>query len=135
MVPSPSRQEDQMVEFLTAHVQKGGKRLRGTCTRDGWNNVFIRKGDAEFYPCIAAHLDTVPGCCPAQVVQQDGTLVGLDAKGQRTGIGADDKAGVLVCLELLERIENIKVVLFGAEEHGSVGARNAAPNFFDDVGC
>ena len=45
------------------------------------------------------------------------------------------KAGVFICLELLERFDNIAVALFAAEEAGCVGSRNADPKFFERVGC
>ncbi|MGO9443301.1 MAG: M28 family peptidase [Thiobacillaceae bacterium] len=133
-VPTYSRHEGQMVEFLADHVREGGVGLRGTCDSDDWNNVYIRKGEAEFYPCVAAHIDTVHDPQPVKIVRQDGILLGMDERGQRAGIGADDKAGVFVCLELLERFDNIAVVLFGAEEIGCQGAFHARPDFFHNIG-
>jgi acetylornithine deacetylase/succinyl-diaminopimelate desuccinylase-like protein len=133
-VPSYSRQEGQMVEFLVEHVRQGGVGLRGTCLVDEWNNVFIRKGDAQPCPCVAAHIDTVHWPRPVEIVEQDCILFGLDQQGQRTGIGGDDKAGVYVCLELLERLDNIAVALFAAEEIGCLGANHAPAKWFNDVG-
>jgi hypothetical protein len=133
-VPTYSRHEGQMVDFLIEHVRQGGAGLRGTCTIDDWNNVYIRKGTAEFCPCVAAHIDTVHYPQPVMVVEQDGILFGLDEGGQRAGIGADDKAGVFICLELLERFDDIAVILFGAEEICCQGAFNAPAEWFDDVG-
>ena len=66
-------------------------------------------------------------------IDQLDVLTALDHRGCQTGFGADDKAGVFVCLNLLEQCENIKAVFFAAEECGCVGARNALPQFFDDV--
>ena len=83
---------------------------------------------------MAAHIDTVHPLRPVEIVQQDGILFGVDEHGQRTGIGADDKAGVFVCLELLERFDDIAVALFAAEEIGCVGADHAPAAWFDDVG-
>jgi acetylornithine deacetylase/succinyl-diaminopimelate desuccinylase-like protein len=134
-VPTCSRHEDRMVEFITRHVRQGGAGLRGTCASDDWNNVYIRKGQAEFCPCVAAHIDTVHYPQPVRIVQQGGMLVGLDRHGQRTGIGADDKAGVFICLELLERFDDIAVALFAAEEIGCMGAYHAPAKWFDNVGC
>ena len=133
-VPTGSRQEAQMVSFLVAHVRQRGADRCGEVTTDEWNNVFIRKGSLGVVPCVAAHLDTVHPPCPVEVVQQDGTLLGVDERGQRMGIGADDKAGVFICLELLERFDNIAVALFAAEEVGCVGAYHAPAAWFGDVG-
>ena len=66
--------------------------------------------------------------------EQDGMLVGFDEQGRRTGIGADDKAGVYICLELLERMDNLAVALFAAEEVCCRGAYAADPAFFEKVG-
>jgi tripeptide aminopeptidase len=134
-VPTCSRQEVRMVEFLTAYVREGGERLRGRCWSDAHNNVYIVKGRADHYPCLAAHIDTVHPMTPVQIIQQDGMLVGFDQRGRRTGIGADDKAGVYICLELLERMDNVAVALFAAEEVGCQGAYAADAAFFEKVGC
>lgn len=134
VIPTGSRQEGQMVEFLMDYVLQRGSARCGSIVTDNWNNVFIRKGKAGVVPCVAAHIDTVHPLRPVEIVQQDGILYGVDEQGQRTGIGADDKAGVYICLELLERFDDIAVALFAAEEIGCVGANHAPATWFDDVG-
>jgi tripeptide aminopeptidase len=133
-VPSRSRHEDQMVAFLVDHVRRRGEERCGSIVTDEWNNVYIRKGKAGTVPCVAAHIDTVQPIRPVEVVQQNGILFGMTEGGQRTGIGADDKAGVFLCLELLERFDHIAVALFAQEEIGYNGAQNARPEFFERVG-
>ena len=123
-----------MVAFLREHVRRRGVKRCGEIITDQWNNVFIRKGRADYYPCVAAHLDTVQPLRPVEIVQQGGVLIGLDKQGQRAGLGADDKAGVFVCLELLERFDDLAVLLFAAEEIGCVGARHASDAWFQDAG-
>jgi tripeptide aminopeptidase len=83
---------------------------------------------------VAAHIDTVHRPQRVEIVQQDGVLVGFDEQGERTGIGADDKAGVYLCLHLLEWFDNLAVALFAQEEIGYLGAQNADARFFDRVG-
>lgn len=134
-LPSPSDGEQAVVDFIVQHVQQMGPRSDVRCWVDAHKNVYILKGDAQFLPCVAAHIDTVHRCPPARVVQHGGLLVGFDEAGHRAGIGGDEKAGVYICLELLERFDNMAVVLFAAEEVGCVGARNADPKFFERVGC
>ena len=87
------------------------------------------------YPCLAAHLDTVYPLPPVEIVERDGVLIDLDSHGCRAGMGGDDKAGVFICLELLERFENMVVAFFASEETGCVGAYRAEPEFFRNVGC
>ncbi|MCW5550873.1 MAG: M28 family peptidase [Verrucomicrobiae bacterium] len=134
-VPTCSRQEDHMVAFLAEHVRQRGVDRCGKVVTDEWNNVYIRKGDSGTVPCVAAHIDTVQPLRLVQIIQQNGLLFGVDEQEQRTGIGADDKAGVFVCLELLERFDQIAVALFAAEEIGCMGAKHAPAAWFEDVGC
>ncbi len=135
LLTSPSHSEHAVVELIVRHVESMGPRSGVRCSVDAHNNVYITKGDAQFLPCVAAHIDTVHRRAPACVIRHGGLIVGFDEAGRRTGIGGDDKAGVFICLELLERFDNIAVVLFAAEEVGCVGARNADPKFFERVGC
>src|SRR5665213_209059 len=133
-IPTWSGHETKMVDFLLEHVCQGKGGMRGVCVRDAWNNVYIRKGENEFLPCVAAHLDTVHRASKVQIAERDGLLYGLDEQGRRTGIGADDKAGVFVCLELLDRFDNIAIVLFGSEEIGCQGAFHSCAAFFEKIG-
>ena len=43
-------------------------------------------------------------------------IFALDENGERVGIGADDKNGVWIGLQLLRQIETMKAVLFVCEE-------------------
>jgi putative aminopeptidase FrvX len=133
-VPTRSRREDRMVAFLVEHVRKRGASFCGEIATDDWNNVFIRKGGAGTVPCVAAHIDTVQPLSPVEIVEHDGILFGVDDMDERAGIGGDDKAGVFVCLELLDRFDNIAVALLAAEEIGCEGAKNAPAAWFKDVG-
>jgi hypothetical protein len=123
-----------MVAFLMDHVRQRGIARCGRVSVDEHNNVFIVKGNVPFMPCVAAHIDSVHNWNDVEIVRHDGTLVGLDRNDRQTGIGADDKCGVFICLKLLERFENIAVALFAAEEVGCVGAFKADAKFFDQVG-
>ena len=133
-VPTCSRREHRMVEFLLNHVRERGPERCGLAWADRWNNVFIRKGGIEPVPLVCAHLDTVYNWTEVEIVEQDGLLFGLDSRGNRSGIGGDNKTGIAIVLELLERYESIAVALFGAEEVGFIGARNADAAFFEQVG-
>ncbi len=53
---SPSGKERAMTKFIWDYV----KRIPGVkLETDKIGNLYITKGDAESYPCIAAHLDQV----------------------------------------------------------------------------
>ena len=133
-VPSPSRREELMVAFLTEHVRRRGTERCGEIVTDRFNNVCIRKGKPGVVPCLAAHLDTVHEPGTVRIVEHEGRLSGVDESGKPTGCGADDKAGVFVCLELLEQYDQIKVILFAGEEIGGRGAQHAPEEWFKDVG-
>lgn len=133
-VPSLSRQEHRMVEFVMEHVRQRGPKRCGKAWSDKLGTVYIRKGTTEPVPVVCAHLDTVYDWKQVKVVEQDGLLVGYGPDGTRSGIGGDDRCGVAICLQLLERFDNIAVTLFAQEEIGYVGARNADAGFFGSVG-
>jgi putative aminopeptidase FrvX len=133
-VPSHSFHEEKMVSFIMEHVNKRGVARCGRATVDEHNNVLIVKGNARFAPCLAAHTDTVHRWSEVQIIQQDGIIFAVDTQGHRVGPGADDKTGIYIALELLERFCNISAAFFAAEEVGCIGARNARADFFERVG-
>ena len=131
-VPTQSLREDQMVEFLKAQA---ASRPGVTCTVDSYNNVFLRKGTASFFPCVAAHIDSVqPVERYFRIIQKNGNLIGYDRRCKQVGFGGDDKAGVYICLELLDRFPNIAAAFFAAEEIGCRGAFSAEAKMFDSIG-
>lgn len=107
-------------------------------TEDGMGNLFVTKGKAEKYPCVAAHLDEVHQPCLRNLQETDGMIFATDEKGERVGIGADDKNGVWVALKLLREVEVLKVAFFVQEEKdgelsGCRGSNACDLSWFDDV--
>jgi len=136
-VPTHSREEDLMVEYLGGVLEDKGYDY----TIDGHNNVYVTKGEAEFYPCFIAHTDTVHQINHNLTVvetkdEKNGIiLTGMDkVTSQPSGIGGDDKCGVYLCLEMLDKLDNVKAAFFVSEEIGCLGSQHADPNFFKDVG-
>lgn len=135
-IPTFFKQEHELLRYII-------KFLRTTpydFTVDAFGNLYITKGSAEYYPLVCAHTDSVQKRIQIKIQQ-----VTFDGKecfiGKRLsepliqcGIGADDKAGVFVCLELLDILPELKVVLFASEEYGCVGSQNVNPVFFENVG-
>lgn len=105
---------------------------------NGHKNVLITKGQVETYPLIIAHIDTVHDIMENNDINihydGGGIVYGLNNQGQPTGCGGDDKCGIYIALKMLERVDNIKVGLFGGEEFGCHGSTNADASFFSDVG-
>ena len=105
---------------------------------DSFGNVLITKGKAEKYPCVAAHLDEVHQPCLRNLQETDGMIFATDEKGERVGIGADDKNGVWVALKLLREVDVLKVAFFVQEEKngelsGCQGSNACDLSWFDDV--
>lgn len=101
---------------------------------DKFGNIYAQKGVSNYYPCVIAHMDTVHDIIDFDVIEEAGVLYAKDKNGSPTGIGADNKAGILVCLELLNYFDNIKVAFFVSEEVGCFGSFLSDPLFFKDVG-
>ena len=109
-----------------------------TVVEDDFGNVFITKGQAEKYPCVAAHLDEVHQPCVRHLQEADGMIFANDEKAERVGIGADDKNGVWIALRLLHEVETLKVAFFVQEEKdgelsGCRGSRACDLSWFNDV--
>ncbi len=135
-VPTHSRQEDLMIEYLERTLSEKGYEYQ----KDAIGNIYVTKGDTENFPCFVAHTDTVHSVnLNLKVVQLEENnkiiLTGIDSKTyQPSGIGGDDKCGVFLCLEMLDKLDNVKIALFVSEEIGCVGSKEADPEFFKNVG-
>jgi len=133
-VPTYFGQEHLLLSYIINYL----KTTSYTYNMDIHGNIYVVKGTADTYPCVCAHTDSVVTDEFSVNLHKVGNQLRIDGRdphtGQSRGIGADDKAGVFVCLELLEQLPILKVVLFASEEFGCVGSRSCDPNFFDDVG-
>ncbi len=107
-------------------------------------NVYVTKGipdEGRVYPCVVCHTDTVHDIIP----DEHYAVYYFDGKDGReyfakdtfhkktTGVGGDDKVGIAIALEMLDRLPVVKAVFFRDEEIGCKGARVADMAFFDDV--
>lgn len=132
-VPTQSGQEDQLIMFLLRHFQGKGFRFHV----DQKLNIYVTKGhivEGEAYPCFAAHTDSVHPVQPVTIVRAGDKLTAQDSQGQPCGLGGDDKAGVFICLEMLEKFPVCKAVFFVEEEIGYRGSQASDPKWFEDVG-
>jgi len=128
-VQTTSWHEQPMVSWLVDYIMHHVK--GATVTVDPHRNVFVHKGTAQFSPCVAAHIDSVQPYRDVRIVEDGNRLIGFENGSEnQVGIGADDKAGIFVCLNLLRRFNDIRVAFFATEECGCQGAKKAAPDFF-----
>lgn len=129
---SPSGREKPMICLIKAELTKMGIKH----TQDRMGNIYAVKGKAKSYPCIVAHTDEVhrrkSGTFSAHVVDET-IVIGYDRRKKRiTGIGADDKNGIWICLKCLEEFKVMKCAFFVQEETGCVGSGAADMDFFTD---
>ena len=99
-ISSPSGKEGKIAGFIIGELRRMGIPFR----QDRYGNIYAVKGNRESYPCVVAHMDEVhrrkTGSYAAHLVA-DSMIVGYDHKRKRmTGIGADDKNGIWICLKL-----------------------------------
>ena len=148
-VPTHSKLEFRMVTF----IMQWARRNNVPYEFDEYGNIYLTKGEldeGEYYPCVTSHLDTVQykhdpyiyagvplslkvereknGDHKLSVNNEGGSL------GTEIGIGADDKAGVLICLSLFDHFEKLKACFFLDEETGCNGSDHLDEDWFKNVG-
>lgn len=131
-VPTYFGEESRMIRYISSVLDQ--KQLNYTV--DPIGNVYVTKGDSKRYPCFVSHTDTVHQVNERLevYVNPEGHLQGRDSVDYTPlGVGGDDKCGVYLCLEMLDRLDNVKVAFFVGEEFGMVGSREACPEFFSNV--
>lgn len=112
--------------------------LELTIEEDCIGNIFITKGIAGSYPCVTAHFDEVHTPTERYIIVDGDLIYAVDADGERVGIGADDKNGLWIIIQLLHTKPVLKAALFVQEERdgevpGCRGSRECSLSFFDDV--
>lgn len=131
-IHSESGKERKMREFLELQAWERGAWYVDT---DRHGNLLITKGDANTFPCVAAHMDQVQHRHPKDFMCMEvgGDVLGYSPKlHEQMGLGADDKNGIYICLECLERFDAIKVAFFVGEETGCTGSSVVDLGFFKD---
>ena len=141
-VPTKTHQEERLVNFLVSYFD----RKEVGIMKDDMGNLMIVKGEADYYPCVVAHTDTVHPIDSDYIDIKEvnrwntcgdikAALTGFHPEtGEPSGCGGDDKAGVFVCLQLFELFDNIKLFFPVAEETGCHGSKAVSGEWFNDVG-
>jgi hypothetical protein len=133
-IQSVSGDTEAMVEYLFDKCLERGYEVEYS---DG--NLYVIKGISpdNNYPCIISHTDTVHDIIPQKdymVIHDDNVIMAYDLnKMSLTGIGGDDKVGIYICMEMLDRLEYCKAAFFRDEEIGCHGSMLANMEFFKDV--
>lgn len=131
-IHSESGNEKKMRKFLRKVANACGATSVET---DKFGNLLIVKGESETYPCLAAHMDQVQRnhSKDFRVIEIEDDVIGWSPKcHEQQGLGADDKNGLFICLELLRKFDVMKVAFFVQEEVGGHGSDNVSLDFFKD---
>lgn len=134
-INSKSGKEDELKIYLYEILDT--EPFKSTCVveEDKKGNMYITKGKQSEYPCFVAHLDEVHTELKHgfDVIEHKGILFGFSERTKHsTGIGADDKNGIFICLNMLERLAYCKIAWFVEEEIGCQGSFKANMDFFTD---
>lgn len=129
-IQSYSWDQYRMFSFLIRHLSK----LQNVDYYTYNGCIYVTKGEGN-YPCIVAHMDTVHEIVEdLHPIEFNGNITGFNrVTMKQTGIGGDDKVGIYIALQCLEKFENIKLVFFRDEEVGCEGSQFPDMDFFKDV--
>lgn len=133
-LPTCTNQEKAVIDFLARYAEEWGYAWHV----DQAGNVYVTKGSPEpnqHYPLVCSHTDSVHPPVKTEIVENGDMLFAVNSStGAFVGCGGDDKCGVFICLELLERQKVLKAAFFVGEECYCIGSRAAEAEFFQDVG-
>lgn len=127
---SKSNLQDVLIGKLDDHF----KNLGAVTEKDAYGNLYVTKGNAEFYPCVVGHTDINQQVrSNVKVITEYPWIFGFDLnKVEQCGIGADDKVGVYFAVHMFDLFDNIKLFFPKDEEVGLVGTYKANKDFFTD---
>lgn len=102
---------------------------------DDAGSIYAVKGEADLYPCLISHIDTVAEIQSNKtVIELNNCLFAMNKHSmERVDIGGDDLVGVANCLQALLDFDVMKAVFFKEEEVGCNCSYQADVSFFDDV--
>ena len=136
-IPSCSRHEDMMIEYLLEWGKSHGCRTK----KDGKGNVYIEKGSG-LRPCLINHIDTVhtdqkemvEEKVYKEIVWKGDHVTAVNPLTQKqTGLGMDNQGGACIALAVIDRLSAVKAIFTVEEEIGMLGIRAADMGFFDDA--
>lgn len=131
-INSQSGKEEKIRRFLLSYLKKHYTGLK--IKVDSLGNIYITKGKTDFYPCLASHMDQVQTYTgKIYIFRHNHFMIGVGENGQQVGLGADDKNGLWIALQMLKYVKAMKCVFFVGEEVGCVGSSKCDMSFFNDV--
>lgn len=132
-IHSPSGREKPIKKFIWSWIRRNVPDASVSFDRKG--NMYVIKGKEETYPCIVAHLDQVQTrhSKDFRAYETEDIIIGFSPKRkEQQGLGADDKVGIWIGLQCLQKFDGIKLAFFVEEEIGCAGSSKADLDFFKD---
>jgi tripeptide aminopeptidase len=127
---SRGKLQNKLIDKLDEHFSN----LGAVTEKDSYGNLYVTKGNAEFYPCVVGHTDiNQQERANVKIVSEYPWMFGFDLnKAEQAGMGADDKVGVYFAVHMFDLFDNIKLFFPKDEEIGLVGTYAANKEFFTD---
>ncbi|MBI5510602.1 MAG: M20/M25/M40 family metallo-hydrolase [Deltaproteobacteria bacterium] len=124
-VPSPSRDEARVCEFVSGFLE-----AHGHAPERLGNNLYVAVGEPP-YLCFNSHLDTVPASNgwqrpPHRAVREDGKVYGLGSNDAKASVAAMIAAFLRLAVEP-ERRGGLLLALAAEEECGGKGSELLVP--------
>ena len=132
-IHSKSGKEGKIRKFIWNWVRQTVPDAKIECDKPG--NLYITKGKSMTYPCIVAHMDQVQERHSKDFMayEAEDIIIGFSPKHkEQQGLGADDKCGLWIGLNCLQKFDCLKLAFFVGEEVGCKGSGKANMAFFDD---
>lgn len=131
-INSKSGDEAQITDFIVTFIQSHYPSVKVEV--DSISNIYITKGISDTYPVIVAHTDQV-GTYKNHITifRSEGIIIGIGEDGKQVNLGADDKNGIWIALELLRTEPVLKIAFFPGEEIGCIGSKACNMDFFNDA--
>lgn len=108
---SPSRKEDAMAELIANELCE----MKIPFEQDKYLQIHrIIEGK----PLMVAHMDQVQSKACSKVMSFKNKIYGFDSKGKLSGLGADDKNGIYVILQMIKQFRDDLSFIFSANEEG-----------------
>lgn len=136
-IPSCSRHEDMMIDFLLAWGKSHGCKTK----KDSKGNVYLEKGSG-IRPALINHIDTVhrdqkemieKGVYKEIIWEGDHVTAKNPLTEKQTGLGMDNQGGACIALAVIDRLSDVKALFTVEEEIGMLGVKAADLKFFDDA--
>jgi len=132
-IHSKSGKEGKIRKYVWNWVRQTVPDAKIECDKPG--NLYITKGKSSTFPCIVAHMDQVQERHSKDFIayEAEDIIIGFSPKHkEQQGLGADDKCGLWIGLNCLQKFDCLKLAFFVGEEVGCKGSGLADMAFFDD---